>query len=80
MLEFSVLLNELVKRNRHQRKDAFADPLEGPEWEGLHWVLALFDRLQQTDRKKATPRDRGIAPGRTKSSFSNNQVQCVVAR
>jgi hypothetical protein len=44
MLDFAVLIQELVKHGGRSRKNAFADPLEGPEWEGLHWMVRLFER------------------------------------
>ena len=44
MLEFSVLINELVESNRLRRKHPLADPLDGPEWQGLHWLVRLFQR------------------------------------
>ena len=28
-----------------RKRDAFADPLEGPEWQGLLWLLPLISRL-----------------------------------
>lgn len=36
--------NRVVAKSR-TRRDAFADPLEGCEWEGLGWSVPLVSRL-----------------------------------
>lgn len=80
MLEFAVLFNELVKNNRGKRKDAFADPLDAPEWQGLSWALRLFDRLRGTGRGKTAWRPGTAGPRRNASSFGENRVECVAIR
>jgi hypothetical protein len=57
MLDFAVLIQELVKSGARNRKNAFADPLEGQEWEGLHWMLRLFER-------RSAERSAEVRPGK----------------
>jgi hypothetical protein len=41
LLNLVVLFNALQNRSR-RRRDPFADPLDGPEWEGFRWIVPLI--------------------------------------
>ncbi|RFB97159.1 hypothetical protein B5K08_07060 [Rhizobium leguminosarum bv. trifolii] len=45
LLNWVVLFRELEGRNRRIRNDAFADPLDRPEWRGLLWIVPILTRL-----------------------------------
>ncbi|MBB3135576.1 hypothetical protein FHS26_003322 [Rhizobium pisi] len=44
-LNWVVLFMEVESRKRRIRHDPFADPLEQPEWCGLHWAVLIIARL-----------------------------------
>ena len=44
-LNWVILFMEVESRNRRIRYDPFADPLEQPEWRGLHWAVPIIARL-----------------------------------
>ncbi len=57
LLNWVALWNGLETRNRSGRHDPFADPLDGPDWDGLRWLLPLIvwfaarDSARRPDRK-----------------------------
>ncbi|GLS29281.1 hypothetical protein SAMN04488498_11384 [Mesorhizobium albiziae] len=65
MFEFSVLIDELVESNRLRRKHPLADPLDGPEWQGLHWLVRLFEK------------SRPETPAKSEHTRSNAWAACV---
>nr|WP_074060673.1 hypothetical protein [Rhizobium etli] len=53
LLNWVVLCNELETRNRSRRRDPLADPLDGPDWEGLRWLLPLIVWFGARDSARA---------------------------
>ena len=45
LLNWVVLWNELEMKNRSRRRDPLADPLDGPEWRGLQWLVPVIVQL-----------------------------------
>ncbi|MBX5163008.1 MULTISPECIES: hypothetical protein [unclassified Rhizobium] len=45
LLNWVVLFREIEIRNRRIRRDAFADPLDRPEWRGILWVVPIIAHL-----------------------------------
>lgn len=64
--------NAAAARSR-KRRDPFADPLEGSQWDGLGWSVPLFSRMiasrraPQENRQKIKEVERftGAVPART---------------
>ncbi len=42
LLNWAVLFDQLLRQDRRQRRHAFADPLERPEWRGRERVNRLL--------------------------------------
>ncbi|WP_081525665.1 hypothetical protein [Rhizobium sp. CCGE 510] len=56
-LNWVVLFKEIEIRNRRIRRDAFADPLDRPEWRGILWILPIIARLAaRRDAETKVPR------------------------
>ena len=53
LLDWIVLFKELTRQRETMRRDPLADPLMRPEWRGLGWFNALFERPAQ--RAEAAP-------------------------
>ncbi|MDK1377359.1 MULTISPECIES: hypothetical protein [unclassified Sinorhizobium] len=55
LLQWTILYRELVGQQRKKRSDAFADPLDGAEWEGFGWLVKWIEtsaaRRSQADHK-----------------------------
>ncbi|WP_082928931.1 hypothetical protein [Rhizobium aegyptiacum] len=45
LLNWVVLYKEVASRNRRIRRDPMADPLDGPEWRGLLWIIPILAHL-----------------------------------
>ncbi|MBK5569199.1 hypothetical protein [Ensifer sp. SSB1] len=46
MLEhWAVMWTVLRHERRREKRNGLDDPLDGPEWRGLHWVLPIFSFL-----------------------------------
>lgn len=52
-IQWSLILTQsYATATRGKTRDAFADPLEGPEWENLGWLVPLAARLiARSDRQ-----------------------------
>ncbi|WP_085033356.1 hypothetical protein [Ensifer aridi] len=44
LLQWAILYRELVGQQRKKRIDAFADPLDGAEWEGFGWFVKWIEK------------------------------------
>ncbi|WP_034883475.1 hypothetical protein M728_003990 (plasmid) [Ensifer sp. WSM1721] len=44
LLQWTILYRELVGQQRKKRIDAFADPLDGAEWEGFGWFVKWIEK------------------------------------
>ena len=54
------------------RRDAFADPLERPEWQGLGWVVTLISKLVSGGR--------ALEPGTVKTQAVDRFTETADAR
>ncbi|MBX5157279.1 hypothetical protein HJB84_03855 [Rhizobium sp. NZLR1b] len=71
LLNWVVLFREIEIRNRRIRRDAFADPLDRPEWHGSLWVVPIIARLaarRDVETKMPRRNDLPIASLRFRSS------------
>lgn len=66
-LNWVVLFREVENRNRRTRRDPLADPLERPEWRGLHWAVPIIARL--TARRSAGAEAAHRKDGKTGESL-----------
>lgn len=67
LLDWTILYRELLRQQRRQRADAFADPLDSAEWEGLGWLLKLIEtsaRIRQNGWSAADRRQTAYRPAR----------------
>ncbi|MGE6784689.1 hypothetical protein ACQKGL_19435 [Ensifer adhaerens] len=63
MLEhWAVMWMVLHREGRHGQRGGLDDPLDGPEWRGLHWVLPIFSFLLGRRRSDARPTRAVAAP------------------
>lgn len=44
--QWAVIWTTLLRERRGDRARGLDDPLDGPEWDGLRWALAIFSFLQ----------------------------------
>ena len=51
LLDWVILFKELTDKDRNRRRDPLADPLARPEWQGLGWFNALFEKRPGDERK-----------------------------
>ncbi|MEY9325272.1 hypothetical protein AB7M37_005432 [Sinorhizobium fredii] len=80
LLQWTILYRELVSQQRKKTVDAFADPLDGPEWEGFGWFVKWIEKsaerrsaaarrgkgpLDAADRTKCLPQSHGPLAGRS---------------
>ncbi|ANK85006.1 MULTISPECIES: hypothetical protein [unclassified Rhizobium] len=56
LLNWVVFFNEVASRNYRMRRDPVADPLDGPEWRGLLWIIPIIAHLSA--RRGETRRSR----------------------
>ncbi|MBB4273712.1 hypothetical protein GGE12_001467 [Rhizobium mongolense] len=56
LLNWVVPWNEPEARDRSRRRDPLADPLDGPEWDGLRWLLPLIVWFGARDSARAPDR------------------------
>jgi len=63
-------------RKPKTRRDAFADPLERPEWDGLEWAVWLISRLVSAGRGTARQQRKTQAVERFTGSATARSV-CV---
>lgn len=58
--------NEISAKAR--KRSALADPLEGPEWDGLGWTVPLVSRLvsgtRRQEKMQAVERFTTVAPAK----------------
>ncbi|MBP2446673.1 hypothetical protein [Rhizobium leguminosarum] len=62
LLNWVVLFREIEIRNRRTRHDAFADPLDRPEWRGILWVVPIIARLAARRGSETTVPRRNDSP------------------
>ncbi|ANM03509.1 hypothetical protein AMC78_CH01377 [Rhizobium phaseoli] len=65
LLNWRVLFEEVETRNRRMRRDPMADPLDGPEWRGLLWIIPIIAYLSARrggtrPRRERTRSDRSL--------------------
>ncbi|MBX5002004.1 hypothetical protein [Rhizobium lentis] len=71
LLNWVVLFKEVASRNRRMSRDPMADPLDGPEWRGLLWIIPIMTRLAA--RRSETRRThRDSAPIARSLSFRSS--------
>ena len=51
LLDWVILFKELTDKDRNRRRDPLTDPLARPEWQGLGWFNALFEKRPRDARK-----------------------------
>ncbi|WHO72193.1 hypothetical protein [Rhizobium sp. BT03] len=56
LLNWVVLFEEVESRNRRLRRDPMADPLDGPEWRGLLWIIPIMAYLASRRGETRRPR------------------------
>ncbi len=56
LLQWTILYRELVGQQRKKRIDAFADPLDGAEWEGFGWFVKWIEKSAERRSEAATGR------------------------
>jgi hypothetical protein len=58
LLSYVIAFDQLIRTSRKRHRDAFADPLDAPEWRGVapifQWVAALRTRRRLRRRRDAT--------------------------
>lgn len=59
LLEWTILYRELVSQQRKKRCDAFADPLDGAEWEGFGWLVKWIARSAARRSQAGDHRGKG---------------------
>ena len=76
LLNMVVLFNELQKRNR-RRRDPFADPLDGPEWNGFRWMVPLIAWLvaPKGGRARAHRREAGEQDEPVRDRFRSSAAE-----
>ncbi|MHC2355811.1 hypothetical protein ACVMB3_005332 [Sinorhizobium meliloti] len=60
LLQWTIVYRELVTQHRKKRTNAFADPLDGREWDGFGWIVNWFEKSAER-RTKATEGVLGAA-------------------
>ncbi|MCY1744346.1 hypothetical protein [Ensifer sp. SL37] len=50
---WAVMWTVLQREHRRGSRNGLDDPLDGPEWRGLHWVLPTFSFLLNRRRSDA---------------------------
>ncbi|AEG57376.1 hypothetical protein Sinme_5853 [Sinorhizobium meliloti AK83] len=60
LLQWTIVYRELVTQHRKKRTNAFADPLDGREWDGFGWIVSWFEKSAER-RSKATEGAPGAA-------------------
>ncbi|WP_106795314.1 hypothetical protein [Rhizobium sp. H4] len=63
LLNWFVLFEEVETRNRRMRRDPMADPLDGPEWRGLLWIIPIFSYLSSRRGEMRPRRDKARIEG-----------------
>lgn len=63
LLQWTIVYRELVTQHRKKRTNAFADPLDGREWDGFGWIVNWLEKSAER-RSKAT---EGV-PGSARST------------
>ncbi|AIC26572.1 hypothetical protein IE4771_CH01426 [Rhizobium etli bv. mimosae str. IE4771] len=64
LLNWVVLFEEVETPNRRMRRDPMADPLDGPEWRGLRWIIPILTHLASGRGETGKPRrDRARIEG-----------------
>lgn len=67
LLQWTIVYRELVTQHRKKRTNAFADPLDGREWDGFGWIVNWFEKCAER-RSKAT---EGV-PGSARTKLTTN--------
>ena len=65
LLNWIILFEELESRNRRMRRDPMADPLDGPEWRGLLWIIPIMAYLASRRGETRRPRRHKAQLGRS---------------
>lgn len=60
LLQWTIVYRELVTQHRKKKTNAFADPLDGREWDGFGWIVNWFETSAER-RTKATEGVLGAA-------------------
>ncbi|PDS95250.1 hypothetical protein CO659_25040 [Rhizobium sp. S9] len=63
LLNWVVFFNEVASRNCRMRRDPMADPLDGPEWRGLLWIIPIIAHLSARRGETRRPRPDRAAIG-----------------
>ncbi|WP_082928027.1 hypothetical protein [Rhizobium bangladeshense] len=63
LLNWVVLYKEVASRNSRMRRDPMADPLDGPEWRGLLWIIPIIAHLSAKRGETRRPRRDRAAIG-----------------
>lgn|GEM_PF-4368245 len=67
----AAMISEMLKRNRTDRSDPMADPLDGPEWKELSRLLSPFRWLGWQWRRLRNPDET-----RRGASSAKNEAIC----
>lgn len=51
LLQWTIVYRELVTQHRKKRTNAFADPLDGREWDGFGWIVNWFEKSAERRSK-----------------------------
>ncbi|PDV88522.1 MULTISPECIES: hypothetical protein [Rhizobium] len=63
LLNWVVLFEEVETRKRRMRRDPMADPLDGPEWRGLLWIIPIIAYLSSRRGETRPRRDKARIEG-----------------
>jgi hypothetical protein len=58
LLQWTILYRELVSQQRKKRIDAFADPLDGDEWQGFGWFVKWMEKSAEHRSEAADAKGR----------------------
>lgn len=56
LLQWTIVYRELVTQHRKKRTNAFADPLDGREWDGFGWIVSWFENLRSAVQRRRKAR------------------------
>lgn len=59
LLQWTILYRERVSHQCKKKVDAFADPLDGAEWEGFGWFVKRIEKSAER-RSAADRKGRGV--------------------
>ncbi|WP_082928769.1 hypothetical protein [Rhizobium bangladeshense] len=63
LLNWVILFEEVETRRRRMRRDPMADPLDGPEWRGLLWIIPIIAYLSSRRGERRPRRDKAPIEG-----------------